>query len=56
MRRTEIVLALIIAALVGLGLEAATAQDSEPPTVCISAVGPVDSDGRGDTTADSLCR
>jgi len=56
MRRTEIVLALIIAALVGLGLEAATAQDSEPPTVCISAVGPVDSAGEGDTTPDSLCR
>ena len=56
MRRREIVLALIIAILLGLGLEAATAHDSEPPEVCISAVGPVDSGGQGDTTADRLCR
>jgi hypothetical protein len=48
----EIVLALVVMALLGLGLEAATADEPEPAPACISAIGPVDASGRGDTTPD----
>ena len=46
-----IVLGLVLLALLGLGLAQATAGDSGPPRVCVSAVGPVDADGQGETTA-----
>ena len=46
-----IVLALVVLALLGLGLARATAEDSVPPGACVSAVGPVDADGNGETTA-----
>jgi len=45
-----IVLALVVLALLGLGLARATAEDSLPPGVCVSAVGPVDAHGNGETT------
>ena len=46
----EIVLALVIlAAVLGLVAAQATADDSAPPVVCVSAVGPVDATGHGDT-------
>lgn len=43
-----IVLALVVLTLLGLGLAQATADDS-PPSVCVSAVGPVDAGGHGET-------
>jgi len=45
-----IVLALVVLALLGLGLARATAEDSLPPGACVSAVGPVDANGNGETT------
>jgi len=53
-----IVLALVVLALLGLGLARATAlglarataEDSVPPGACVSAVGPVDAHGNGETT------
>jgi hypothetical protein len=45
-----ILLALVVLTLLGLGLAQATADDSKPPSVCVSASGPVDADGHGDTT------
>ena len=44
------VLALVVLALLGLGLAQATADDSPPPQVCVSVVGPVDARGHGETT------
>lgn len=46
----EIVLALVVLAVLCLGVVQATADDSAPPAVCVSAVGPVDAGGRGETT------
>lgn len=45
-----IVLALVVLTLLGLGLAQAPADDSAPPNVCVSAVGPVDAGGQGETT------
>ena len=45
-----IVLALVVLTLLGLGLAQATADDTSPPNVCVSAVGPVDAGGHGETT------
>ena len=45
-----IVLALVVVMLIGLALEATAADDEERPQVCVSAVGPVDASGRGETT------
>ena len=45
-----IVLALVVLILLGIGLTQATADDSPPPNVCVSAVGPVDAGGHGETT------
>ena len=52
-----IVLVLVVLALLGLGIAQATAGDSEPARVCVSAVGPVDADGQGDAApvADGDC-
>ncbi len=48
----KIVLTLAIPALLGFGVASAVADDSDypPPAVCVSAVGPVDAGGHGDTT------
>ena len=46
----EILLALLVLALLGVGLAQATADDSPPRNVCVSAVGPVDAGGHGGTT------
>jgi hypothetical protein len=46
----RIVLGLVLIALLGLGIAQATAGGSEPAGVCVSAVGPVDANGRGDAT------
>ncbi len=46
----KIVLTLAIPALLGFGVASAVADDSPPPVVCVSAVGPVDAGGHGDTT------
>lgn len=45
-----IVLALVVLTLLGIGLTQATADDTSPPNVCVSAVGPVDAGGHGETT------
>ena len=50
MVRRGILLALVVLTLLGLGLAQATADDSAPPNVCVSAVGPVDAGGHGNTT------
>jgi hypothetical protein len=44
-----ILLALVVLGLLGIGLTQATADDT-PPNVCVSAVGPVDAGGHGETT------
>jgi hypothetical protein len=46
----KIVLLLSSLALLGLGVAQALADDSPPPVVCVSAVGPVDASGHGDAT------
>lgn len=43
-------LALVALAALGLVATRAVADDSTPPVVCVSAVGPVDANGHGDTT------
>jgi hypothetical protein len=45
-----IVLGLVFVTLLALGIAQATADDSEPARVCVSAVGPVGPDGRGGAT------
>lgn len=45
-----ILLALVVLSLLGIGLTQATADDTPPSNVCVSAVGPVDADGHGETT------
>jgi hypothetical protein len=46
----ELILALAILAVLCLGVTQASAGESPPPIVCVSAVGPVDANGQGDTT------
>lgn len=46
----RIVLLLSSLALLGLGVAQAVADDSPPPVVCVSAVGPVGASGEGDAT------
>lgn len=44
----KILLILSSLALLGIGVAQALADDSPPPVVCVSAVGPVDASGHGD--------
>jgi hypothetical protein len=46
----EIMLAIVILVVLCLGVTQASARDAPPPVVCVSAVGPVDTNGHGDTT------
>ena len=46
----RVVLALVVLAALALAATRATADDSTPPVVCVSAIGPVDASGRGDIT------
>jgi len=50
MRMREIMLAIVVLALLCLGVTQASAGDAPPPVVCVSAVGPVDANGHGDAT------
>ena len=43
-------LALVILAVLCFGMTQASAGQPAPPSVCVSAVGPVDADGQGDAT------
>ena len=46
----EIMLAIVILVVLCLGVTQASAGDAPRPVVCVSAVGPVDANGHGDTT------
>jgi hypothetical protein len=46
----EIMLAIVVLAVLCLGVTQASAGDAPPPVVCVSAVGPVDANGHGDAT------
>ena len=50
MRIREIMLAIVILAVLCLGVTHASAGDTPPPVVCVIAVGPVDANGHGDNT------
>jgi hypothetical protein len=50
MRVREVMLAIVILAVFCLGVTQASAGESPLPVVCISAVGPVDANGHGETT------
>ena len=43
-------LALVILAVLCLGVTLASAEEPPPPVVCVGAVGPVNANGHGDTT------
>ena len=49
-RMREIMLGLVILAVLCVGVTQASAGDAPPQVVCVSAVGPVDANGDGDTT------
>jgi uncharacterized membrane protein YqgA involved in biofilm formation len=49
-RMRETMLALVILAVLCLGVTQASAGESPSPVICVSAVGPVDATGDGDTT------
>ncbi len=50
-RMREIMLAIVILVVLCLGVTQASAGDAPPAVVCVSAVGPVDANGQGDTTS-----
>jgi len=50
-RMRETMLAIVILVVLCLGVTQASAGDAPPPVVCVSAVGPVDANGHGDTTS-----
>ena len=50
MRVREILLAVFILMVFCLGITQASAGEPAPPVVCVSAVGPVDANGKGVTS------
>jgi hypothetical protein len=49
-RMKEVMLAIVILVVLCLGVTQASAGDDPAPVVCVSAMGPVDASGHGDTT------